>query len=102
MNVNGVSFSNARLQEFSYNLLVEKVPSFHIVSILWIKCMQCSCSGLGEAANPIGHARWTARPSTLHTYLTRKRESNPMSSARQAVWLTTVLLAAQLISSFNS
>ncbi|XP_003377740.1 conserved hypothetical protein [Trichinella spiralis] len=31
-----------------------------------------------------------------------KRESNPMSSARQAVWLTTVLHAARRLISFNS
>ncbi|KRX91407.1 hypothetical protein T12_945 [Trichinella patagoniensis] len=39
-----------------------------------------------------------------HTILldSGQRESNPMSSARQAVWLTTVLHAAQLILSFNS
>ncbi|KRY24846.1 hypothetical protein T01_14478 [Trichinella spiralis] len=83
-----VSFLNAHLEEFLFNLLVKRrLHDFRLHK-------------RGDQ-----YADVEQRTSRLyHDIFMRQRESNPMSSARQAIWLTTVLhaLGSYLIFSWGS
>ncbi|KRZ90681.1 hypothetical protein T08_12294 [Trichinella sp. T8] len=86
-------FLNAHLESLSYKKFRKGVaPALRSSSVHW-----------DYPGGSLGFQSHALRPELQDRRRTAgQRESNPMSSARQAIRLATVLLVAQRLISFNS